>query len=315
MSSFGGNSVFHLVLRFLKETVYKSAFIGMLLTLAIFPSYLKVVTYLTNQPDDKEMPGKGYSAALAFALISSFVHTFIYVLSNGFFAILDGYKLLQKYRLPRRPDWVEDNKKYIPGTVMNAIFGQLVINPVMVYFLWPYFQKLGMGNLLDEMPDPKQLVISYFICHMFNEFFFYWTHRMFHYGWFYKTFHKQHHEYKGTIGIAAEHAHPVEMLVANMLPTLGGCFVIKNHPIILLVWLFLRLRETFEAHSGYCFKGTWYSTTGLSHDDEAIHHDFHHTVNDGNFGSELTDTLFGTMVKFNQKGGQEGYLKGAAKQE
>jgi methylsterol monooxygenase len=174
--------------------------------------------------------------------------------------------------------------------------------------LFPTFQKMGMGDLTDELPEWKSLMVSYCICHSFNEFFFYWTHRAFHTPMLYKLFHKQHHEYKGTIGIAAEHAHPVEAIFANMIPTLGGCFVVKNHPIVLVIWLACRLRETFEAHSGYCFKGSWYAMTGLSHDDEAIHHDYHHAINDGNFGSELTDFLFGTLQNFDKFGGQKEYL-------
>ncbi len=41
---------------------------------------------------------------------------------------------------------------------------------------------------------------------------FYWTHRILHHPVMYKRFHKQHHEYTGTIGFAAEHAHPFEQV-------------------------------------------------------------------------------------------------------
>lgn len=46
----------------------------------------------------------------------------------------------------------------------------------------------------------------------------------------------------------------------------------------------------------------------LSHADEAIHHDYHHTVNTGNFGTEYMDWLFGTEDGFMASGGVEGYL-------
>jgi sterol desaturase/sphingolipid hydroxylase (fatty acid hydroxylase superfamily) len=46
----------------------------------------------------------------------------------------------------------------------------------------------------------------------------------------------------------------------------------------------------------------------LNHCDEAIHHDYHHTVNTGNFGSEWMDWLFGTEDGFMAAGGVEGYL-------
>lgn len=50
------------------------------------------------------------------------------------------------------------------------------------------------------------------------------------------------------------------------------------------IWLFIRLKQTYEAHSGYAFKGTWYAATGLAHVDAACFHDYHHTINRGNFG-------------------------------
>ena len=41
---------------------------------------------------------------------------------------------------------------------------------------------------------------------------FYWSHRLLHHPRLYKHFHKQHHEYRGTIGFAAEYAHFVEQV-------------------------------------------------------------------------------------------------------
>ena len=40
---------------------------------------------------------------------------------------------------------------------------------------------------------------------------FYWTHRLLHHRALYKHIHKQHHQFKNTIGIAAEYAHPVKL--------------------------------------------------------------------------------------------------------
>lgn len=47
----------------------------------------------------------------------------------------------------------------------------------------------------------------------------------------------QHHEFAGTIGIAAEYANPVEQIFANMLPTLGGVIFFPTHPLCAGVWL------------------------------------------------------------------------------
>ncbi len=40
--------------------------------------------------------------------------------------------------------------------------------------------------------------------------------------------------------------------------------------------------------------GTFYDMIGLAKADQAAHHDYHHTVNTGNFGVEWLDWLLGT---------------------
>ena len=54
---------------------------------------------------------------------------------------------------------------------------------------------------------------------VFNDFFFYWSHRAFHITAVYPYVHKKHHTYTGSIGIAAEFAHPAETLISNTFPT------------------------------------------------------------------------------------------------
>ena len=49
---------------------------------------------------------------------------------------------------------------------------------------------------------------------------FYWAHRALHHRSIYKYIHKKHHEFKATVAMAAEHAHPVEQLLANAIPTM-----------------------------------------------------------------------------------------------
>jgi len=64
---------------------------------------------------------------------------------------------------------------------------------------------------------------------------FYWAHRVLHHRRIYKYIHKQHHEFKATVGIAAEYAHPVESLLANAVPTMvcsGRPPVVEHGPCL-----------------------------------------------------------------------------------
>jgi hypothetical protein len=94
--------------------------------------------------------------------------------------------------------------------------------------------------------------------------------RMLHHRWVYARVHKQHHMFNATVGIAAEFAHPIEDLLANLLPTLLGPLLCGAHLCVLSAWVTLRVTETAgesttakvvftsvcvttEAHSGYEF--------------------------------------------------------------
>ena len=72
----------------------------------------------------------------------------------------------------------------------------------------------------------------------------------------YKRFHKQHHEYKNTINIAAEYATPVEAVLSNYMPMILPVVAIGMHPLVWVIFLWWRLRRTYETHSGFSFEGT-----------------------------------------------------------
>ena len=145
--------------------------------------------------------------------------------------------------------------------------------------------------------------------HLFNDFFFYWAHRLFHAKSLYKHVHKQHHSYNGSIGFAAEFAAPLEQVIANQLPSIGGCLFFGAHPIVFWVWLAARLQQTYEGHSGFCFYGTLLHRVGLTNSEGCAYHDYHHSGNRGNFGSQWLDWSFGTMDSWLALGGTEGYIE------
>jgi len=64
-----------------------------------------------------------------------------------------------------------------------------------------------------------------------------------------------------------------------------------------LIWIFIRIIKTTEAHSGYEF--SWSPLNKLPFFNSADFHNFHHLKFKGNFGSFLTiwDTICGTLNK------------------
>ena len=65
-------------------------------------------------------------------------------------------------------------------------------------------------------------------------------------------------------------------MLANQLPTIGGVLFFGRRFEVLCVWVVLRLKQTYEVHSGYCFGGApdalWITCA-----EGTAQHDFHHS--------------------------------------
>lgn len=279
--------------------LWKSAGVGTALVVLGFPVYEAWLQYCTGTLQ--------LSHRQAFAVLLVAAHSLPYIFINGFFGACDAFGLLSHYKIGRS-EAIRPDARLVRKTLFEAFINQVVTTPPTAYFLYPVFLQCGMSTLDSPVPPASRLFPAFVIAHLVNEFGFYFTHRLLHVKELYSPIHKQHHNYKGSMGIAAEYANPIEAIVSNQIPTVAGIILFGTHPLAIFVWLVLRLRQTYEVHSGYCFQNSWYSATGLAYPEETAHHDCHHSVNKGNFGSELTDWMFGTMDSFVDVGLTSGYV-------
>mmetsp|Transcript_9514 Transcript_9514/g.11411 ORF Transcript_9514/g.11411 Transcript_9514/m.11411 type:complete len:340 (-) Transcript_9514:443-1462(-) len=276
-----------------------------LLTKALYPTYLRLV---------KSFKGKGYSEKFIFMIFAAGVHTGTYTIWNSFFLFCDHFKLLQQYKLHRK-EYMQPSSQLLRKTFYEAFLGQVILGPIFAYQGQAVFKYFGMLDHNSKLQSFTNLVKFFAIAKLGNAFLFYWVHRICHHKSIYKYVHKQHHEYTGTIGIAAEYAHPVEQVFANQGPTILFSILLTKNPLMFYVWLWARLQETYEAHSGYCFANTFLHNIGLTNATHAAFHDFHHTNNKGNFGDYFLDAMFGTIDHWQAIGGEEGYIAMKSKKE
>ncbi|KAI9218734.1 hypothetical protein BC828DRAFT_387801 [Blastocladiella britannica] len=229
--------------------------------------------------------------------------------------ILSSLDIALRYPKSRLGQWAKQRKIQDTKLVTAAewikcakvvVRNQLLVNvPVGLFFFrylynWSVARRVGAaavaaGTLALEspaalawastLPTPITVLKDLAVSLAIEEVLFYSAHRLFHYGWFYKSFHKLHHEFTAPIGLAATYAHPLEHTLANLTPLMMGPALFAMHPFSVVIWLTMAVTNTVHTHSGYELFG-W---------PTARKHDYHHYAFIYQFGvSGFVDKFFGT---------------------
>ena len=278
----------------------RDVLLGVPLVLALYPLTLRLTAAAA---------ARGVSERVFWAAATSVSHTLTFVLTALPFVLCDARGWLQRYKVPR-PSHQRSLDDQVRKLWREAVLGHVVTTPLFAYAAFPLAVRFGMPPVYEPLDFGFSECAGWFLlAHFFNDVVFYWSHRTLHARPIYRYVHKQHHAFVASIAPAAEFSHPVENLLSNVIPSIGGVFFFGRPGIALWVWLMLRLQQTYETHSGYSFADTWVDALWLTHADGAAEHDHHHAVNKGCFGAAWLDWACGTMDAFVACGGADGYRK------
>lgn len=148
-----------------------------------------------------------------------------------------------------------------------------VVFQLPMMFVFHYVAPF-IGIRVDaNLPSWSSIILGTVLSFFIEDFYFYWVHRLLHWGAWYQYIHKIHHEFQTPIGMAAEYAHPVETLILGF-GTMLGPFLFFDHIFGMYFYLFWRLYQTIEHHCGYEYP--WAPSRWLPFWSGAQFHDYHH---------------------------------------
>ncbi|KAI9635254.1 uncharacterized protein MKK02DRAFT_24942 [Dioszegia hungarica] len=236
---------------------------------------------------------------LATGLLSFVIHEIVYFGRAIPWLVID--------RMPYFRQWkLQENKTVTSAQIWKCtkvvLLTHFTCEFPLIYLFHPICCYFGMATY--QVPfSPIGLMAAQIACFfVFEDMFHYWAHRALHWGPLYKNIHKLHHEFSAPIGLAAEYAHPLEVLILAqgtiMGPFLYCLFRQDLHISTVYIWITLRLFQAVDAHSGYDFP--WSLRHWLPFWAGADHHDFHHQafVNCYSTSFRWWDYMLGTDNKY-----------------
>lgn len=137
--------------------------------------------------------------------------------------------------------------------------------------------------------------ISLVIVLILHDAYFYWTHRLMHYRYLFRYFHRVHHLSRTPSPWAAYAFAPPEALVqALFLPVIVLCLPL--HPGVITAFLAIMIVRNALGHAGIEVFSQGFADWRFGWSTTVTHHDLHHRYVNGNYGLYFTwwDRLMGT---------------------
>eukprot|EP00055_Hartaetosiga_balthica_P015450 m.91262 g.91262 ORF g.91262 m.91262 type:complete len:278 (+) comp8867_c0_seq1:110-943(+) len=235
-----------------------------------------------------------------FSLIYTLTSAIPYFGLNIILLIFNQYDLFKEQRIRRPPNTRPASSAFVREAWAYSV-ALFILMGITVNTLYTILEFRGV-DFTSPLTSFSFGTIAYHcvVAMLIEDFLFYWLHRILHHRSIYKYIHKMHHQFASSVGVSVLWAHPIEITLAFVVPSVAGPILLGTPFSILLFWMTLRVWETVDAHSGYTFKWSPWELF-QSWQGGAERHDFHHSRNVGSFGSftKLWDWVHGTDKQFN----------------